>query len=45
MVAIACIGVAVGARHMEHARSTERGEAVGRRLAAVSSARVGARPR
>ena len=30
MVAIACIVVAIGARHMEHAGPTEGGETVGR---------------
>jgi hypothetical protein len=45
MVAIACIVVAIGARHMEHAGTTEGGELWAARRAAVSSARVGARPR
>jgi hypothetical protein len=29
IVAIACIGVGIGARHMKHAGATEGGEAVG----------------
>jgi hypothetical protein len=42
IVAIACLGVRIGARHMEHAGTTQRGETVGgSSCAAYRTARVG----
>jgi hypothetical protein len=45
MVAVACICVRLGARHVMHTGTTESGQLRAPRRAAVSSARVDARPR
>jgi hypothetical protein len=45
IVAVACIVVGIGARHVEDTGTTQRGETVSGSSSAVSSARVGARPR
>ena len=42
---VACMGIRVRSRHVKHASTVEGGGTVGGSSRAVSSARVGARPR